>query len=92
MHVCECVYPNNVLYSACRDRSVSISSTDTDAGANAGSVSKKKGCFFTRATISMKPANSTPVLLCGSIADSNFQARHLRFKPLNAREENLPGI
>lgn len=86
------MYPNDVLYSTRRDRSVSISSTDTDAGANAGLVSKKKGCFFTRATISTKLANSTPVLLCGSIADSNFQARHLRFKPLNAREENLPGI
>jgi len=58
------------------------------------SVFKKKGCFFTQATTSMKPANSTPVLLCGSIADSNFQVRHLRFEfarnLINSAERWLP--
>lgn len=44
------MYLNDILYSTCRDRSGSISFTDT----NAASVSKKKECFFTRATISQQ--------------------------------------
>lgn len=40
------MYSNDVLYPACHDRPVSISSTDTDANANAlGPYSRKKDAF-----------------------------------------------
>lgn len=78
------------MFDALRDRPVSISSVDME---NAGLENPRKKDAFSHEgpqiphwlLSSLFPHDSIP-------ANSNFQGLHLRFKPLNAREENLPGI